>query len=99
MRHKPWSATEIAKLNRLAAAGLNFLQIAAEFPERSLGGIRDFCRKNEIEVSLMHAPPERLAPIDPTRFPNYAGMSLTARLLGDPAPGRSALAQKQQGGA
>ncbi|MBZ9939166.1 hypothetical protein LB518_22910 [Mesorhizobium sp. BR1-1-16] len=94
-----WSKAEIAKLERFAAAGMTIPQMASEFPERTIRGIRMFCRKHDIDVVAETEPdrPDRF--VHPSRLPNYEGMSFTALLMGDPPVQRSSLFKKQQQGA
>lgn len=100
---KIWSAAENATFRRMVDAGKSDAEIAAEMPGRTLRAVqcqRHMLRSNQRIETL--AVTERRINLDRARAIQREAAetkpaSITAWLLGDPPPGRSALDRKRMG--
>lgn len=88
-----WTAAEDAIL--LANLDLKEGELSALIPGRSPASCSS--RRLKLKRDVTPPPPAEPPPLK-VRHEDYDGLSLTARICGDPPVQRSALWQKQQGG-
>lgn len=92
----PWTEQEIAMLRRMAKDGLTWRGAAAILGTHPEQGVRQKAIDLAIEFKHRHtaSDPRLSGPIPKPVEPRNTS-TLTAFIMGDPIPGRSALEQKQ----
>lgn len=94
-----WSPEEEQMLRKCISEGMKAKQVASLLPGRTVGAVGDKARsmgcrfgtRNELGREWVIADREPM----PARVASRSTVSLTAFVCGDPAPGRSALDQRQ----
>lgn len=91
----PWTEREIAKLQRMASDGLTYRGAAIALGTHTEMSVRGKARDLGIQFRSRHtaSDPRLSGPIPKPVEPRNTS-TLTAFIMGDPIPGRSALEQK-----